>query len=52
MPVVSGSVTVVGSKTLSSAEASFIVPRALSIFSIIVMFIGIPGVSLCGGEKV
>ena len=27
-----------------------IVPRALSIFSIIAIFIGIPSGSLCGGE--
>jgi len=28
-----------------------IVPRALSIFSIIAIFIGIPSGSLCGGES-
>ena len=28
-----------------------IVPRALSIFSIMAIFIGIPSGSLCGGER-
>ena len=31
--------------------ADYLVPRALSIFSIIAIFIGIPSGSLCGGER-
>ena len=40
-----------GKKEKESTQGIPIIPRALSTFSIIAIFIGIPSGSLCGGES-